>query len=148
MKSLLAVSLVLLVPLTAVAELCPFMSLPERPKGAQKDAAEATASTEAASVHPQAPPETERPAAVDPKLLNKKVVVHLHDGRVYKGKLVEITDDFLLLKMHKRTEKIMLTEVASVERQRRNKWKIALIVLAVYAAIGIVVGAIVAGAEE
>ncbi|MFQ5664268.1 MAG: hypothetical protein ACE5HL_10595 [Terriglobia bacterium] len=55
-------------------------------------------------------------------MVNKKVVVYLRDGRVYKGKLVELTDDFLRLKMRKRTEKIALTEVGSVERKRSRAW--------------------------
>ncbi len=83
---------------------------------------------------------------VDPKLVNKKVVVYLHDGRVYKGKLVELTEDFLRMRIDKRTEEVVLTEVARVERQPRN-WKKAFIILAVAVGVAFVIGAIIGTRE-
>lgn len=120
-NSLWALWLMVAVPLTAVAS-CPYAPLPEPAKSSQEATTEPSGTTETASASPQAAAEAERPAWVSPALVNKKVVVYLRDGRVYKGKLVELTDDFLRLKMRKRTEKIALTEVGSVERKRSRAW--------------------------
>jgi len=62
------------------------------------------------------------PAWVDPGLEGKTVKVYFRDGRLYEGKLVELTDESLRLKMGKRVETIALTEVARVERKPRRVW--------------------------
>ena len=66
--------------------------------------------------------QTERPAWVDPNLEGKTVKVYFRDGRLYEGKLVELTNEALQLKMGKRVETIPLTEVARVERKPRLAW--------------------------
>lgn len=50
---------------------------------------------EATSLVEELPPD----APVHPTLLNKKVVVHLYDGRLYKGRLVNLTRESLHLKI-------------------------------------------------
>lgn len=110
------------VPLLAMVEPCPYAPPPEPAKSGQQDAFEPTGSREAASASSQVAPQAQRPVWVAPALVKKKVVVYLRDGRVYKGKLLALSDDFLRLKIGKRTEKIALTEVAGVERQRSRVW--------------------------
>ncbi|MFQ5664267.1 MAG: hypothetical protein ACE5HL_10590 [Terriglobia bacterium] len=77
---------------------------------------------------------------MDPKLVNKKVVVHLHDGQVYKGKLIELSADSLTVKTKRGLEKLLLTEVAAVDRQPGNRWKKLLIIFAVAVGVWTVVG--------
>ena len=134
MKSLLSVSIALLLPLTAGA--FPFRHTPP-----------GTSQSAQAGSHAQQPAsEIQGRAGVDPKLLHKKVVVHLRDGRVFEGKLVELTNDFIRLKMDKRTETISLTELASVDRRKKRNWKLPLVIaLAALAVTGIIVGAVVTG---
>ena len=85
------------------------------------------------------------PAWVDPGLEGKNVKVYFRDGRLYEGKLVELTDEALRLKMGKRIETIALTEVARVERKPRNwKW-VAIAVVGAVVAVGFIVGAVVTG---
>ena len=98
----------------------------------------------AANTQPVASQREDR-AQVDPKLVHKKVVVQLRDGRLYEGKLVELTDDFLRLKMGKATEKVMLTEVATVERQRRSGKRLFIVIGAI--AAGFVIATIVVNAK-
>ncbi len=62
------------------------------------------------------------PAWVDPGLQGKTVKVYFRDGRLYEGKLVELTDEVLRLKMGKHIETIRLTDVARVERKPRRVW--------------------------
>ena len=81
--------------------------------------------------------QTERPAWVDPNLEGKTVKVYFRDGRLYEGKLVELTDEALRLKMGKHIETIRLTEVARVERKPRRVWL-------PFAIAGIALGAIFA----
>ena len=66
--------------------------------------------------------QTERPAWVDPNLEGKTVKVYFRYGRLYEGKLVELTNEALQLKMGKRVETIPLTEVPRVERKPRRAW--------------------------
>ncbi len=61
-------------------------------------------------------------AWVDPGLEGKTVKVYFRDGRLYEGKLVDLTDEVVRLKMGKRIETIRLTEVARVERKPRRVW--------------------------
>ena len=133
MKSILSVSMALLLPLTAGA--FPFR---HTPNGASQPAPPATHAQREAS-------EAERPAWVDPELVKKNVKVYFRDGRVYEGKLVELTDDFLRLKMGKVTEKVMLTEVATVERQRRSGKRLFIVIGAI--AAGFVIATIVVNAK-
>lgn len=121
MKSVVAPLLALLLPIATLGQQAPFSPLPV-PADSSQEAAGSPAQ------EPAAKPEL--PARVDPGLVKKKVVVYFRDGRVYKGKLVELTDDFLRLKMNGRTERIALTEVARVDRQPRN-WLAVAIVAAV-----------------
>lgn len=135
MPSLLSVSLVLLLPFTTVGEPCAFGPLSEPSKPVQE--ATAGARDYSAGANSQEAAVTQAAAHVDPKLLKKKVVVRCHDGRMYKGKLIELTPDLLGLRMGKRTERIALTEVAGVERQRS---RVGRRVLQGVAAAGIVAG--------
>jgi len=90
--------------------------------------------------------QTERPAWVDPNLEGKTVKVYFRDGRLYEGKLVELTDEALRLKMGKRVETIPLTEVARVERAKSNrKWLAIAVVVGTLAVVGAIVGAAVTG---
>jgi len=86
---------------------------PPQPDGSPRDAADVAVGSTDTAAQTQQP---QAPAHVDQGLVKKKVVVYFRDGRVYKGKLVELTDDFLRLKVNGRTEKVELTEVAKVER--------------------------------
>lgn len=141
MKPVLAVVLAVLLPLVAVTQGEP--PVPgSGPANSRHD--EATETEEPAQGVVAA--EQEAPPKVDPSLVNKKVVVHLRDGRVLKGKLVEITDDALHLKIDGRMEKVNLAQVAAVERQPSNRKK-ALIVIAAVVAVGFVVGAIIGTRE-
>ena len=86
------------------------------------------------------------PAWVDPNLEGKTVKVYFRDGRLYEGKLVELTDEALRLKMGKRVETIPLTEVARVERAKSNrKWLAIAVVVGTLAVVGAIVGAAVTG---
>jgi len=110
------------------------------------------------SQEPAAKPCT--PGLVDPKLLKKDVVVHLHDGRAYRGKLVELTQESLRLRMLDRwdstqgkavyrTEEIALTDVAGVERQQGQRSRAWLAVAIAGLAIGAVaVGALIAAMQD
>ena len=103
MKTLLVVFLLAALVLGAAAEPCA--------RAAKLQAPESAA------------PQTETslpPAWVDPGLEGKTVKVYFRDGRLYEGKLVELTDEVLRLKMGKRIETIALGEVARVERKPRT----------------------------
>lgn len=115
MRNLLAIFLALLVPLPAVGG-CQYAPMAEHPKAAQQATPEPRSSTEKPTGNEQASAKTET-ASVNPRLVGKKVVVYMHDGTTHKGKLLELTDDFLRLKMGKPTEKIPLKDIARVERQ-------------------------------
>ncbi len=56
-------------------------------------------------------------AKVDPKLVGKKVKVHCRDGRIYEGKLVELTRELLRIDGNGRLETVSLGEVSSVSGQ-------------------------------
>ena len=79
-------------------------------------------------------------AKVDPKLVGKKVVVHCRDGRIYKGKLLDLERDSLRLRVGKRTQQLSLSEVATVVEAQpcyRGVLKIAIIAGAIVAALAI-----------
>ena len=83
---------------------------------------------------------------VDPGLMNKKVVVHLRDGRTVKGKLLEVADDWVRVKVDGRTEQIALKDVASVERAKSSrKWLLIPIVVGALLVVGVIVGVAVTG---
>jgi hypothetical protein len=104
MKTLLVVFLLAALVLDAAAEPC----------GRAAWMQETRAPTPVADTNP--------PAWVDPGLKGKTVKVYFRDGRLYEGKLVEVTDEVLRLKMGKHIETIRLTEVARVERKPRRAW--------------------------
>lgn len=60
---------------------------------------------------------------INPKLLEKKVVVYLHDGQRQKGRLRELTADALLLDMSDGSQQIARADVARVRRQPMKWWK-------------------------
>ena len=72
------------------------------------------------------------PLRVNPKLRKKAVVVYLRDGRTFEGKLVELTDTSLRLRMDwrefrtgkpvSRVEEIPLADVALIERKPSRAW--------------------------
>ena len=72
-----------------------------------------------------------RPAQVDPKLLNKRVAVHCRDGRVYNGRLLEISENSLSIDTVTGIVKIPTGEVTRVERARGRKAILAVLVVAV-----------------
>jgi len=120
MKTLLVVFLLVAVALNTAGEPCA--------RVAKSQAPETPAPAAAANLPP---------AWVDPGLEGKTVKVYFRDGRLYEGKLVELTDEALRLKMGKHIETIRLTEVARVERKPRRVWL-------PFAIAGIALGAIFA----
>lgn len=78
------------------------------------------------------------PLRVNPKLKKKTVVVYLRDGRTFEGKLIELTDtslrlridgrDFRTGKPYCRVEEIQLTGVALIERKPSRAWIAAVVV--------------------
>lgn len=118
MHKVLAILLALLVPAAAPGQ-------ESQPTGPLPPPA-TPAAAQAAIVQP---PVTLR---VNPKLRNKKVVVYLRDGRSFEGKLIELTDtslrlridgrDFRTGKPYRRVEEIQLTEVALIERKPSRAW--------------------------
>ncbi len=166
-RRLLSVSLILLVPFPTVGQSCPYAVLQQPADAAKQDAAgpcpfgsgpeprepsaeETTGPNppiETADSQP-AVPEPQPPVRVDPKLVNKKVVVRLRDGQVYKGKLLEIAKEALRLKVKGRLETLQRAEVSSVELQPQqpSKRRKVLLVTAVVVGIGFLIGAIVAAA--
>jgi len=76
---------------------------------------------------------------VDPKLVGKKVIVYTRDGKVLKGKLVQLGSDSMRLRIpsEDRIEELPLNNIAWVERQPASS-KPALTVLAVVATIAII----------
>ena len=129
MKTLLVVFLLAALILDAAAEPCA--------RVAKLQAPETPAPAAAANLPP---------AWVDPNLEGKTVKVYFRDGRLYEGKLVELTDEALRLKMGKRVETIPLTEVARVERAKSNrKWLAIAVVVGTLAVVGAIVGAAVTG---
>lgn len=105
MKTLCVVFLLVAVALNAAAEPCARVAKLQAPESAVP------------ALEPSLPP-----AWVDPNLEGKTVKVYFRDGRLYEGKLVELTDEALRLKMGKRIETISLTAVARVERKPRRVW--------------------------
>ncbi|MFQ5927402.1 MAG: hypothetical protein ACE5MH_08210 [Terriglobia bacterium] len=84
---------------------------------------------------------------VSRKLLGKEVGVYLHSGRAYTGRLVELTEESLLLRREDRSQEIALREVARVKRVKGDGLKWWEIVGA--AAVGVLlVGAEIAAEEE
>ena len=75
------------------------------------------------------------PVQVDRELLNKKVIVHCRDGRVYKGRLLEISENSLSIDTVTGIVKIPTAEVTGAERGRGRK--AILVVLAVAVGVGI-----------
>jgi len=129
MKTLLVVFLLAALILDAAAEPCARAAKLPAPESA------------APALEPSLPP-----AWVDPNLEGKTVKVYFRDGRLYEGKLVELTDEALRLKMGKRVETIPLTEVARVERAKSNrKWLAIAVVVGTLAVVGAIVGAAVTG---
>ena len=129
MKTLLVVFLLAALILDAAAEPCGRVAKSQAPESA------------APALEPSLPP-----AWVDPNLEGKTVKVYFRDGRLYEGKLVELTDEALRLKMGKRVETIPLTEVARVERAKSNrKWLAIAVVVGTLAVVGAIVGAAVTG---
>ena len=115
MKTLLVVFLLVAVALNTAGEPCARVAKSQAPESA------------APTLEPSLPP-----AWVDPNLEGKTVKVYFRDGRLYEGKLVELTDEVLRLKMGKHIETMRLTEVARVERKPRN-WVLP---VAIGAAVG------------
>lgn len=124
MRRFLAIFLAALVSLALVAqESPPAGSVPPAPPPADLQAAPALSPA---------------PLRVSPSLLKKKVVVYLRDGRAFEGKLIELTDTSLRLKMDwrefrtgkrvSRIEKIQLTDVALIERKPSRAWIAAVVV--------------------
>lgn len=105
------------------------------------------AAEEAYEEEQQKEPEILSRAQVDPKLLNKKVSVYLQDGRVYRGKLVELTDEYLIVKTRDGSQRVSRADITSIEQEPRNKWKVLSIVLIVVAVGGLIVGLLVAENE-
>ncbi len=72
-------------------------------------------------------PEILPPAQVDLKLVGKKVVIYCWDGRVYKGKLLDLASDHLSVRTRRRgVQELSLTEVTTVEQQEsraRRAWR-------------------------
>src|SRR3989304_4214005 len=125
MKTLLVVFLLAALILDAAAEPCGRVAKSQAPGSA------------APALEPSLPP-----AWVDPNLEGKTVKVYFRDGRLYEGKLVELTDEALRLKMGKRVEPIPLTEVARVERAKSNrKWLAIAVVVGKIALVGSIAGA-------
>ena len=146
LRSFWALLLVVLLPLTAVAEPSPFVALPEPGASPQEVAAAVKGSAEAAPGE-QGAPEPDRPAQVDPSLVNKKVVVSTRDGRVYKGKLVQVTADTITVQTKQGLQQFPLTEVVKLQQQP-GKWKTALIIVGVAVGVWIAVGLAVAANEH
>lgn len=129
MRRLVALLLALLLPSVTVAQAGPQGPPPEPAISEQQAAAD-----------------PEAPAQVDPALMNKKVVVHLRDGGVYKGKLIGLTQDSLRLKTDGRTDEIALAQVTMVERQRSRAW--LGVAIAGIAVAAVAVGALIAAMQD
>ncbi len=147
MKSLLAVSLALVLPFTATANLwaCGAPRSPENStQGKPAKPAEPAARLPLA---PQPVTDSDHHVWVNPAWVGKKVVVYLRDGTMYEGKLVDLTDDSLRLKVDEETKEVPLAEVGSVEKQQgRGPWPaIAIAGLAIGA---VAVGVLIAAAQD
>lgn len=77
--------------------------------------------------------------AINPKLVGKKVVVRLHNGRAYQGRMAELGNEYLVLQMQEGTQEIALPAVAEVRRQP-VQWRKA---LKIAAHVGVVTGLVV-----
>ena len=130
MKTLLVVFLLAALILDAAAEPCARAAKLQAPE---------TAAPQAETSLP--------PAWVDANLEGKTVKVYFRDGRLYEGKLVELTDNFLRLKMGKRVETIPLTEVARVERKPRRLWVPFAVVGVALGVLFVTVAIVVASSE-
>ncbi|MCH6553661.1 MAG: hypothetical protein IH789_09260 [Acidobacteria bacterium] len=75
----------------------------------------------------QEEPQILPPAQVDLKLVGKKVVIYCWDGRVYKGKLLDLASDHLSVRTRRRgVQELSLIEVTTVEQQEsraRRAWR-------------------------
>jgi hypothetical protein len=76
-------------------------------------------------------------AEVDPKLVGKKVEVHYRDGRTVKGKLTELTPDFIELERQGQIDQIPLSQVARVSQQKSTARRTWIIVGVSAAAVGL-----------
>ena len=130
MKTLLVVFLLAALILDAAAEPCARAAKLPAPESA------------APALEPSLPP-----AWVDPNLEGKTVKVYFRDGRLYEGKLVELTDEALRLKMGKRVETIALGEVARVERKPRRLWVPFAVVGVALGVLFVTVAIVVASSE-
>ena len=75
----------------------------------------------------QEEPQILPPAQVDLTLVGKKVVIYCWDGRVYKGKLLDLASDHLSVRTRRRgVQELSLIEVTTVEQQEsraRRAWR-------------------------
>ncbi len=86
-------------------------------------------------------PEILPPAQVDLKLVGKKVVIYCWDGRVYKGKLLDLASDHLSVRTRRRgVQELSLTEVTTVEQESRARraWRALKITGIVVGVVGLV----------
>lgn len=77
--------------------------------------------------------------AINPKLVGKKVVVRLHNGRAYQGRMTELGNEYLVLQMQEGAQEIALPAVAEV-RRKPVQWRKA---LEIAAGAGVVAGVVV-----
>jgi len=125
-RSPFALLLVFFLPATSMARQPLRQTSPARPDSYAEEVPLAGPSQEPET---QAGPLTR----VDPKLVHKKVVVRLHDGRTYQGRLIQYDQEFIELEVKRqwdtiqrkavvRTERIPLAQIAFIERQPSRKW--------------------------
>lgn len=164
MRRLLSVSLALLVPFPAVGQSCSYAVLQEPADSAKQDAAgpcpfasgpEPRQPAPEETVGPNPPietadsqpaaPEPRPPVRVDPRLVNKKVVVYLRDGRVYRGKLIKLTGNELVIKNSQGEKEIPVEQVETVQRESRSRRRLFIIAGAI--AAGFLIATLVANAK-